>query len=103
MSLFPFPPLSADGDSLSKTDECIADAVDFVTGETAIYDFALFLGRVYPKSVYPALRRFVADLRGEAKAEAVLALDRTACGGSGGVPDMPYAEMEMGLLGSFLW
>lgn len=61
------------------------------------------MGRVYPKSAYAALRRFVANLRGEMAAENVLARDRTACGGLGGVPEVPYAEMEMSLLGSFLW
>ena len=84
-------------------DDCISNAVEFVTGQTTVHDFALFMGRVYPKSAYAALRRFVTDLRGEIEAETVLALDRTACGGLGGSPGVPHLEMEMSLLGSFLW
>lgn len=84
-------------------DECISNAVDFVTGETPVHDFALYMGRVYPKRAYAALRRFAADLRGEIEAETVLSRDRTACGGSGGGPEVPHLEMEMSLLGSFLW
>ncbi|CAM9374529.1 unnamed protein product, partial [Laminaria digitata] len=92
-----------DADSLSRADECIDEAVAFVTGQTTIHDFALFTGRVYPKATYSALRKFVAALRGEAQAGAILARDRTACGGSGAVPGVPVVEMEMALLGSFLW
>lgn len=77
--------------------------MEFVTGQPAVRDFALFTGRIYPRRAHGALRQFVADAHGAAEAEAVLRLDRTACGGTMVVPEVPLAQLEMSLMGSFLW
>ena len=90
-------------DALSQVDKCITKAMEFVSGQPAARDFALFTGRIYPRSAHGALRKFVADAHSEIKAEAVLRLDRTACGGTVLVPEVPLAQLEMSLVGSFLW
>ena len=75
-----------------------------MTGQPEVRDFALFTGRIYPTSAHAALRQFTADAHGAAKAKAVLGLDRTACGGAARVvPEVPLAQLEMSLMGSFLW